>query len=69
MSTQFGNPTRWPRGIVPYEFDMDGSALLKKKFLDATKIWEEQTCIRFEPYSPFKHTEHRSKVLIKNRGQ
>lgn len=35
----------------------------------AVRIWHENTCIRFEPYSPESHPNHRSRVLIKNRGQ
>ena len=35
----------------------------------AISLWHENTCIRFEPYSTIKHKDHRSKVLIKNRGQ
>lgn len=42
---------------------------LKEKFYIAIRIWHENTCIRFEPYSPESHPNHRSRVLIKNRGQ
>lgn len=42
---------------------------LKRKFFTAVNLWHQSTCIRFEPYSPLKHPRHRSKVLIRNRGQ
>ena len=43
--------------------------ILKSKVLTAIKIWQQHTCIRFEPYSLDTHSAHRSKVLIRNRGQ
>ncbi|CAF0722715.1 unnamed protein product [Brachionus calyciflorus] len=64
----FGNPTRWPNGIIPYEFDIDASDSLKTKFQMAIQIWHQHTCIQFEPYSSTLHPNHRSRVLVKNRG-
>ncbi len=63
-----GNPTRWPNRTIPYEFDFDATESLKKKVLTAIDIWQQNTCVRFEPYSPSMHEFHRSKVLIRNRG-
>lgn len=30
--------------------------------------WHQHTCLRFEPYSPRKHSKHKSKLLIQNKG-
>ena len=37
----------WPNGILPYELSDDLTSQGRNAFLDAIKIWEEQTTIRF----------------------
>ncbi len=66
---QYGIQTRWPNNTIPYEFDYDASDLLKTKFHTAINLWQEHSCVRFEPYSPAKHPHHKSMILVKNRGQ
>jgi hypothetical protein len=42
--------------------------MIKKVYL-AMNEWQRNTCIRFEPYSFFKHRYHKAKILIQNKGQ
>jgi hypothetical protein len=69
IHNQYGNPTRWPNRTIPYQFDTDANDILRNKIKSAIDIWHKYTCIRFEPYSPQKHIYHKSKVVIRNRGQ
>ncbi len=66
---QYGMETRWPNSTIPYEFDYDTSDLLRAKFQAAINLWQDHSCIRFEPFSRARHSHHKSMILIKNNGQ
>uniref|UniRef100_A0A8W8MGF7 Metalloendopeptidase n=1 Tax=Magallana gigas TaxID=29159 RepID=A0A8W8MGF7_MAGGI len=41
---------KWPKGIVPYEFD-DSLVANRKPFLGAVKLFDDLTCIKWKPRS------------------
>jgi len=54
---------RWTNGVIPYKFVTGGfSAEEKKKVVDATKIWNKETCLQFRPAT----SKDKNYLAIKN---
>ncbi|CAF1321462.1 unnamed protein product, partial [Didymodactylos carnosus] len=63
-----GESQRWPRSVVPYEFQDNIDPQAKQNVLSAMQHWHERTCIRFEPYNAAKHRDIYSKIVIQDNG-